>query len=328
MNHLPLKTLQYCLISLAAITLSSSPICGQEAKPEETASRRYAAELKVFSFRPGDESATYLFYGGGSVGPNGATTLGISHQQRHFSVRLAARLKSQRFLATVTVKPIPGDTGTKAQEIDYDLSDLAPRSLEFARDADGRVYMVSILPTIHEKRAPAQFNVADLRLEYWTFPSCPVVLNDQDYIGRLGMGSGPLASFDIPGLANVEFSLLHLKDALPLGTLENGVINIKHDSGTTLQISGVKNGANQDVLSGGPYRVWVRWKQPSQTVEEYRESLKRQIVTLKARINDGDTSILTGTLERLQKMAESGRIGMISGGTSGVKPDDLAKTVE
>src|SRR5262245_19607752 len=209
MNYLPLKALQYCLIPLAAITLSSSPICGQEAKPAETTSRRYAAELKVFSFRPGEESATYVLYGGGSVGPNGATTLGISHQQRHFSVRLAARLKSQRFLATVAVKPVKEDTGTKAQEIAYDLSDLAPRSLEIARDADGRVYMVSILTTIHEKPAPALFNVADLRLEYWTFPSCPVVLNDQDYIGRLGMGSGPLAYFDIPGLAKVEIGRAH-----------------------------------------------------------------------------------------------------------------------
>src|SRR5438876_9699866 len=125
-----------------------------------------------------------------------------------------ARLKAQRFMANVAVKPTKEDTQTKPHEIDYDLSDLAAQSLEIARDDDGRIYRLSLIPSIREKPMPKQFQVTELRLEYWSFPSSPVIVNDQDYIGRLGMGSGPLAWCDIPSLARVEFSLLHLKDAL------------------------------------------------------------------------------------------------------------------
>jgi hypothetical protein len=328
MNHVPFTNARLGFLSLAAIALVSSTVFGQASKPEDAFSRQFGADAKVYSFRPGEESTTYRSSGGGSVGPNGTLTLGIGSQQRHFDVRIMAKLKAQRFLATVTVKPTKDDTHTKAQEIDYDLSDLTPRSLEIARDDDGRVYRLSLVPSINEKPLPVQFNVTDLLLEYWAFPSSPVILNDQDYIGRFSMGRAPLAWCDIPGLAKVEFSLLHLKYALPLGTLENGVINITHENGTTLQIRDVKNGTNQDVLSGGPYRVWVRWKKPSQSIEEYRESLKREVASLRERISKGDLSLPAGTLERLEKMSESGRVGLIGNGIRGVEPGDLAQPVE
>jgi hypothetical protein len=108
-----------------------------------------------------------------------------------------------------------------------------------------------------------------------------------------------------------------------MGTLENGVITIRHESGTTLQISDVKNGTNQDVLSGGPYRVWVRWKKPSQSIEEYRESLKSQSASLRERIKKGELSLPEGTLERLEKMSEAGRVGLIGYGIRGVEASDL-----
>jgi hypothetical protein len=328
MTYFPCKKMSVALLWLAAVGHWSSTAFGQAPPPADAMSRHFGADAKVYSLRPGEESTTYRSSGSGKVGPNGTLTLGIGNQLRHFDVRIAAQLKAQRFLATVTVKPTLGDTLTKAQEIACDLSDLTPRTLEIAQDEDGRVYRLSLVPSIHEYPPPRQFKVTDLRLEHWGFPSSPVLLNDQDYIGRLGMASGPLAWCDIPGLAKIEFSLLHLKDALPLGTLANGVITIWHENGTTLQISDVKNGANQDVLSGGPYRVWVRWKKPSQTIEEYRESLKRQVVSLKERINSGDLTLPAGTLERLEKMSESGRVGLTGNGIRGVEPGELVPPVE
>ena len=324
MNRLPQTIVRLGLISLAAMTLFSSTIRGQEAKPEETTSRQFSAEAKMYSFHPSEGFKTYRSLGGsGTVAPGGTLTLGpaTSSVISKSASRLASRLNV--FWQRLPSSRAQDDTQTKAQKIEYDLSDLAPRILEIARDDDGRVYRLSLVPSIREKPLPVQFNAADLQLDHWTFPSSPVLLNDQDYIGRLGMGRGPLAWCDIPGLAKVEFSLLHLKGALPLGTLENGVITIKHESGTTLQISDVKNGTNQDVLSGGPYRVWVRWKKPSQSIEEYRESLKRQIASLRERIKNGDLSLPEGTLERLEKMSESGRIGLIGNGIRGVETSEL-----
>lgn len=314
MKYVALTSGRFALLSLAATTLLSSTTHGQDTKAEELRFQQFWADMKVYSLRPGEESTTYRSLGGGGVGPGGTTTLGTGNQQRHFNVRVVAKSKDQRFLANVTVKPTADDKRTKAQEIDYDLSDLTPRSLEIARDDDGLVYRLSVIPSILEKPKPVQFNVADLKLEDWSFPSSPIILNDHDYIGLFSMGRAPLAWCDIPGVAKVEFSLLPLKDALPLGTLEKGVINIKHESGTTLRVSEVKNGTNQEVLSGGPYRVWVRWKKPSQSIEEYRESIKRQIISLKESIKSGDLSLPPGTLERLEKTSESGRIGLTSNG--------------
>jgi hypothetical protein len=329
MNHLSPRDLRVLLLSLFVASCFSSTIDGQETKNVETVSKQFWADAKIFSLQPGEESATYRSFGGsGGVGPGGTLTLGARDKQHHFDVRIATKLQAQRFLAKVTVKPGRDDVGTKPQEIDYDLSDLTARTLEIARDDDGRVYRLSLIPIIREKPLPMQFSAADLQLEQWGFPNCPVILNDQEYIGQLAMSRGPLAFCDIPGVAKVEFSLLHLKDALPIGTLEKGVINITHENGTSLRISDVRNGRNQDVLSGGPYRVWVRWKKPSETLEQYRESLKRQIAKLKERMKSGDLSLPAGTLERLEKMSESGRIGLIETGIRPVRPSDLVEGSE
>jgi hypothetical protein len=317
----------FCLMAVAAVTAFGSTLLGQELKSEDAFTHQYWADARAFSLRPGEELATYHGRAGGGVGPNGTLGLGVSDHQRRFNISIVAKVKAQRFLTKVTVKPDEEDMRTQAQEVDYDLSDLNPRTLEIARDDDGRVYRFNLVPRIIEKPKPKQFKASDLQLEYWRFPSSPVILNDQDYIGRLAMSSGPIAWCDIPGLAKVEFSLLHLKDATASGTLKDGVIDIAHD-GTTLRISDVKNGVNTDVLSGGPYRVWVRWTKPTQSVEEYRESMKKQIASLKERVKIGDLTLSAGTLERLEKISQSGRIGQIGNGLRGVEDDDLEQPGE
>ena len=163
---------RFGFLSLAAIMLLSVTAIGQEPKADDAFFRQYWLDAKVFSFRPGAESSTFRSFSGGGV-ESGTLTLGISDKQRHFDVRIMAKLKAQRFMANVAVKPTKEDTQTKPHEIDYDLSDLAAQSLEIARDDDGRIYRLSLIPSIREKPMPKQFQVTELRLEYWSFPSSP-----------------------------------------------------------------------------------------------------------------------------------------------------------
>jgi hypothetical protein len=320
----------FWLTTLAALATFSSTLFGQEPKSEAML-RQFWTEATMISLLPDDELATYRSHSGGGVGPNGTLDFGVSgvgDTPRRFNVTIVGKLKAHRFSAHVIVKPDDEDTRTRAQEIDYDLSDLNPRSLEIARDQNGRVYRLSLVPKIIEHPQPKQFKASDMRLENWSFPSSPVIVNDQDYIGRLSMSNGPLAFCDIPGLAKIEFSLLHLKNALPIGSLENGVIDIAHESGTTMRISDVRNGINEELLTGGPYRVWVRWNKPSQSVEEYREALKQHIASLKERVKNGELSPPPGSLERLEKMGQSDRIVLYENGVGGVEKDDLVKPAE
>src|SRR5439155_25978714 len=143
---LHLRRIVGLLVLLGMATLSAA-VAGQE-KSEDSPSRQFWADAKVLSFRPGEELASYRFGNpAGGVGPDGTLTLGVGREQRHFEVRMVAKLKEQRFLINVSVKPAEGDTQTKPQSIDYDLTDLNPRSLEIARDDDGRVYRLSLVPS-------------------------------------------------------------------------------------------------------------------------------------------------------------------------------------
>jgi hypothetical protein len=308
--------------------LGSTPLPAQEADAPGVPSSQYSADAALFSYQPGQEIATYSSYGSGEGGPGSTLGLGVASTNRQFDVRVVGELKEQKFLVTIKITPGQSDTQTHAQETKFDLSDLSPRSLEIGHDADGRVYKLNIVPRIVEMQAPIQFKASNFRLESWSFPASPVILNDRDYIGEMGMTGGSLAWCDIPGLARIEFSLLHLKDALPIGTLSNGVLTITHESGNTLRISNVMNGTLEAALQGGPYIVWVRWNKPSMSVPEFQAAMKAQLTMVKEKVKNGDMTLPPGSLERLEKMCESGRFGLLSAGVQDVKPDDLVEPAQ
>ncbi len=310
-------------MGLVLIATCSALPTARAADEDDRLERRFWADATTYSVVADQELSTYRSLGGGGVGPGGTLTEGVADRRRHFKATIVAKLKSNRFLVNVTVQPDEGDP-TLPQSIDYDLTDLQPRLLEITRDEE-RIYRLALVPKVIERPKPVQFNASDLHWEYWSFPSSPVIVNDQDYIGRLAMSSGPIAFCDIPGLARIEFSLLHLKDAEPIGSIEDGVINITHPGGTTLRISDVKNGSAREELPGGPYRVWVRWSKPSQTIEQYRESMKRQVASLRERVKNGEATLSEASLKRLEQMSEAGRIGLSENGIRPVEPDDLAE---
>jgi hypothetical protein len=290
--------------------------------------RQYYVNATPFSLKPGDELATYHGYGSGGTSPGSTFGFGVNDHGRRFEVLVTGKLSSNRFGAVVKIIPEKEDGRTPAQDKEYDLSDLQPKSVELARDDDGRVYRLNLLPHIQEPPQPKQFKVRELNLDAWTFPASPVVINDEDYVGELSAGTGPIAEFEVPGLAKVEFSLLHLKNAAPYGTLQNGMVNIIHPNGTTVRISNVKNGTNAEVLGGGPYQVWVRWDKPRETLDEYHKTLKAMIAGMKDQAKKGELSLPPGSLERVKKISESSRAQLMEFGIRAAAPSDLADPAE
>jgi len=308
-------------ITIAAMASTAQP---DEPKNADAEVGQYYAKADLFSFRPGAETTTYKSYGIGAVGPNGTYFSYVTEGKRMFEVRITGQLKAHRFNAHVMITPGQRDAETKSQNLDFDLTDLTPKSLEIAKDGDGRVYRLNFAPQIREFSKVIPFRITDLHIDSFSFPNSPVIANDTEYLGEMSCSSGSLAFCDIPGLAKIEFSLLHLKDSSPLGSLKNGVINIADGSGDSVRITNVKNGVNGEVLAGGPYQIWVRWKKPTQTMEEFRETLKKQIAEIKERVKNDELSLPPGSFERLEKMSESGRAGLLSFGVSQVEPNDLA----
>ncbi len=229
-----------------------------------------------------------------------------------------------------TVKPNERMTSApKTQSKTLDLSEFEPRTLDVARDEDGRVYRVVFTPRIDETPEPRQFHVEHLRLESWAFSSSPIIVNDQEYFGRIGMNGANVASCDIPGVAKVEFSLLPLKGAKPWGTLQKGVLNITHKNGTTIRISDVKNGNGKyaEVLAAGPYRVWVRWTEPTQSAEENRKSMLEYIASLRKQVEAGELWLPPGRLQEMEQRVASGHV-VVGSSLRDAEPDELVEAGE
>jgi hypothetical protein len=295
---------------------------GDETPSGRPADKQYYVDATLFSMESEKGLESFRDYGSGGVGPIGSLGLGVSSDGRDFKVTVKGATKSGHFMAKLNVTPTQADRRTAAMEQIIDLSDLKPQQLDLARDDDNRVYRLNLFPRILEHPTAKTFRAADLSLEEWHFNDSPVILNDQDYLGTLNMGHAPIAWIDIPGLAKVEFSLLPLTGSKPEGVLEEGSVNITHNSDTRLRISNVRNGFPSATLVGGPYRVWVRWAEPTETIEEYRQALKGQLETIKQQAKDGDIDLPQG-VDRLERSLNSDRLLLISSGIRSAGNGDI-----
>ena len=303
--------------------LTSSAISVAESSDDSGAT--YFCDTLLYSCKPGNEAATYVEYMRGGVGPTGTNGSGIYNSQHKCGVEVTGKLLHRRFVLLLKVAPEKEDKQTHARQDEFDLTDLMPKSIELARDDDGRVYRLSLLPRVQLPELPEQFDIRKLELEDWSFPESPVIVNDQNYVGQLSMSHGPLCWFDVPGVARVEFSLLHLKGGTATGTLADGVINLTGPDGTTVRISNVKNGVHQQTLGGGPYTVWVKWGKSSKTREEFRKMSLDMITELKEKAKHGDLSIRPEVLEQWLKKTQGGQLQMMECGLRQVDPDELVK---
>lgn len=291
--------------------------------------RSINVQINVYSLCPDNTLGTFQNHGDGSAGSRGtwATTLHQPGGQR-CEVAVTGRQQDRQFWADFSVKDVTG--GQQEKELrelsqSLNLTDLQPRMIEIAKDPDGRVYRINLVPRVHEPVLPKKFRTADQGLDWLTFFNSAVILNDQDYVGSMNVHAhGNAVSWvDIPGLALVEFSLTEMTDSKPEGTLNGGTISITHET-TGLQIRGVLNGKTSQVLFDGPFLVFVRWKEPSHSLEEARDLLKAQISMLKGQIENGDTSLPKEVLVKLEKMAESDRPFLMGSGTRQLQQNEIA----
>lgn len=317
-----------CLIRLSFIGCLGILLCNDTARclgqtPAESSlidskPARYSfyADVSTYSLNPHDSIATFTNHGSGGAGPGGTVGLGISRGAQSFSVSLKCRQKDHEFLADLSVKDVTGGGDKDLKELSQtlNLTDLQPHVIDVAKDPDGRVYRVKILPHLNEHAQPKKFRSEDLGLDAWTFNNSAVILNDQDYIGTISMAASgtSAASLEIAGMASIEFSLAEMTDSKPEGIFQNGTISILH-GGTLVQIRGVEKGKSPEQLPG-PYLVYVRWKASSQTLEDARAILRTQLTMLNTQIEKGEISVPKEALAAMQKMADSDKVFIFSSG--------------
>ncbi len=268
-------------IVLLAALLTSLGVQTAGAETDDYVRRVFLVDVVVCSYVPGEGIEGYDRHGSGmavahsSVGL-GSVGLGMKISDVSVSVKINPRLEDGRFLVTINfesknAKRVPG-----FEKKDLDLTDLKPLAIRLATSEKGRVYQLNLTPSVSvTDNTPRRLDVSKLHFHNWRFPNSPILVNDALYVGRISCSQNSVASVDISGVASVEFSLHQLRNAKLWGVLHNGIVTLTHpDDQTKIQISNVRNGGPHSVdLPGGPYRVWVRWSDPTYTVEQHRQML-------------------------------------------------------
>lgn len=266
---------------LALCTPLSLAVGKEEAQPPF---RYYYVYADVVSLDAKQSLASYTSHGHVDGAPG--SKIGCSTPDT--TINIALSVESERLVANIELTPDAeagkdkDAAGKKDTKLRLDLTNLEPTSVDVG-SKDGRTYRLNLVPTVKTvtvKPKPFQ-EIAD-DLYTLRFHSSRLMLNDKQFIGRMLASNSQFFSVYISGLADIEFSLRHLKDAEPWGRLSDGNITIANPDGTTIEINNVTNGAQDRVIEGGPYTVWVRWKKPTTTAEEYRAALESQRDQLKA----------------------------------------------
>jgi hypothetical protein len=291
---------------------------------DEPARRSYFLRTELVSIQPEVGISSYRIHEDAGVGGFGTLDLDVSDGDREFTILLTPRMEKGRYLATLVVQPGMTDSLTPPVDRELDLSELQAQTVELVRNEDGRVYRLNLLPQVEEYPQPVEFRVARLHMEHWAFPSCPIIVNDHHYAGSLSLSGNSLGWIDISNVGLIEFSLLHLKDAQPWGTLDNGHLRIQHENGTTISMSGVENGwPERRTLPGGPYTVWVRWKESTTDPQEYVRMLRQTIADARTRAENGEPMMDMEIWQRVIERVEAGHPQMVSNGMGPVARDDL-----
>ena len=242
----------------------------------------YYVEANLVSLDAKQSLASYK--GGGELSGSPGSRLGSSTPTKKIDIDLS--VESGRLLADLTLTNEKDAADKKTQRID--LTNLRPASIEVDTDKEGRIYYLNLVPTVKSTRIVAKsFQTAANELYRLRFHSSQIMLNNKQNIGDMMATDADYFNLEIVGLASIEFSLRHLKDAKPWGTLYNGRIQIAKPGGDFITISNVTNGPDNRIVSGGPYTVWVRWNKSQSTVEEFRGALKAQRELLVSEKSDG-----------------------------------------
>ena len=314
-----LFTMSFVLLA----TLVLSPLYGEDESEAAKEIYRYPMlHVTLESWQEDDPVQTYRKHGSGGCGVGSTTGMGVGGRG-NFNVYVTTRSKDKVLKAEVKVDVGEGETFAKPQNTTVVLKQMQTAELTLA-EGGGRTYRLKIRPEIVEVKQARKFDVDSLQLETFDFTQSPVILNDEHYVGQIGMSGGTLSGIEIAGVANIEFSLFPLKDAKPLGTLRDGSLFIKNGEQTVL-IAGVRNGTQPKTLTGGPFKVWVRWKESKLSLSETQKQVAEQIKLLRQRQADGETNITDDVIARLQSFADSGRPMLFGSFARSVRNDELKK---
>jgi len=276
---------------------------------DASASRYFNVRSEIRSWIPGKTLETYKLHSSGSCSHGGAVGLGIKAGKKKINVNISCSRITKQIDVEVELKVIPDSKNQEAIETTtkkIDMSNLRPQRIELSQGSDGRIYELTLIPEIIEIQTAKTFHLSDLKLQAWDFRSSPVILNDQTYVGQMGVSGATLVGVDIAGYATCEFSLIPWKDSKPTGTLQDGVLNLKGKD-VSIMISGVRNGEQQQILEGGPYLVWTKWTEPKLSISEAQALVPLYIKQLQKRHDEGDQKITPEILQRMKEFAKSGK---------------------
>ena len=308
------------IVQMSAIlsTAMIFAVGSQHALAQTSAKRsvkRFWVEVNIYSVVPGRgiESIDGVFSGGG-FGPGGDWGTSIKQGERQIELRLRGQLKEGRFIVKLTSSEQVGEKKKELPELtnDLDLTDMVTKTIELAKDANGRVHQLRLDPRVIKPPVANRFDAKELRLEHFSFNKSMVILDDEEYLGTMNMFSGELIHVDIAGVAKIEFSLNPFKGASEQGQLKDGTIDIHHEA-RSLQIQKVRNGTPASELQGGPYALYVRWSPPTHSAAESREMQKRHLDELRTQLKNGEGNQTEEKLRILEQNIEKRRVFMSHG---------------
>ena len=280
-------------VFLVGFVLVNGSTLASYARAEQTTKdyKYYRVDAKVISLDASHSLQSYRSHGGGSGSPG--STLGYLTPVGEVSIALI--IESNRFYADVTVH---GRDEADAQQQRIELTNLRPTFLSLGTDEKGQTYHLNLTPSVVSVRLKSRsFQKAADDLYHLRFHSSRVVLNDNQYIGRMFASNAEVFSIEVCDIASIEFSLHHLKNAQPWGKLQDGQITLSHPDGTSIDISNVTNGEVDQIVAGGPYVVWVRWREPQQTAAQYRAAMSAR----REQVASGAVAVPPDTLANIDR---------------------------
>ncbi len=279
-------------------------------------------QVVIQSWIPGDVVQSYRLHSSGSCSHGGTVGVGVGGKNG-FNVSVRCLPKQNRIIAEVSIEAMETNKSLKPRTTEVDLSDMHSDFTEVTKDDDGRVYFLILRPEVVEAKLPATFSIEKLAPFDWDFDNSPVILDDEVFVGRIGMNGGSLAGISIAGVTNMEFSLRPLKSAEPIGILQNGTLTIKLDS-HTIAISGIRNGADKITLDG-PFKVWVKILDNGGNIQEVQDAFRQQLELLEKRRADGDGSITDDVIARIKRFINEGRPMLLGSNARDVRKDELSE---
>jgi hypothetical protein len=263
---------------------------GADAESLQKETHVYSVTTRIVSYLPGDIIASYNSPGSSNTGVGGTASVGVSIDGTNY--RVTTTPKQRDGAPLIEVETSVGDQKSKVSE--YDFSDMKPRTVDLGVAKDGRRYHVNLTPQVWK----SDFNPRSLADESdifstWQFREAPVIVNDANYVGRLG-GGGDIASFEISDIGSIEITLHEMEGWHPWGMLKDGVITIiRPEDRMGIEILNAQNGPSSAPLTlpGGPYRVWVRWEEAMKSEEVWKIARANRETMIKNGLDPNDIRI-------------------------------------